>query len=465
MKNGLVFENGELIYYVNDLPKHEGIVKDGNDIYYIGKGGKAVKGVHIVHREMSNGIVERGTYTFGDDYKLVEGSFIAPVKLSRKKKRKFRLTSKVSKWLSIAAALLVAAFVATVAIQEHWISRKYIDWNDNSSPNINSSENVLISLPEFDEPVLLCSESAKQLYDNEIDIVTAVRKGDPYRPFEFEYALGETSADLYISEHKNMSDAKRFFLDKKKNVLKIDNLKTATRYYYTVSVGNDEFSGEFVTADSTRFINIPGAYNTRDIGGYRTLDGKTVKQGLLIRGVEIDGLVEHGYYIPQDELTYIKDTFGFVYDFDLRGPDVYAGDYRSPLEEKVGHAFYNSVMYGEIFKEQAIPILKNIFSDLADPEKYPMYLHCTYGTDRTGTIIYLLQGVLGMSEKDMEREYKMTGYFSSPIAESDYIEVVYSGLQAYEGDTLGEKIVRFLVDTVGVTENEIESIRNILLED
>ena len=70
-----------------------------------------------------------------------------------------------------------------------------------------------------------------------------------------------------------------------------------------------------------------------------------------------------------------------------------------------------------------------------------------------------------MSEEDMEREYKMTGYFISPIAESDYIEVVYSGLQAYEGDTLGEKIVRFLVDTVGVTDAEIESIRNIFLED
>lgn len=470
LKDGLYHENGELVYYKDGVPKHAGAVQIGKDIYYISSKGRAVKGTHIVHGEMANGILKRGTYTFGDDYKLVKGSYIAPKKKkvnkrAASKRRSVKKEGFRQKWKQVKRKPLLIAMLllAAVLVGVLWFAES--GGFPGLSPQAGSQPaalDVRITLPEFEKDVLLCSTAAKQEYDGVLALKTAVEAGDPYRPFVFEYTLANGSGTLFVGEREDLSDALRYPLEENAHSVAIDNLKVDTTYYYKVVVEQKEYFGSFHTAQSNRFVRIPGLVNTRDIGGYSTMDGKKVRQGLLIRGVELDGLVNASYFIPADELEYVKDTFGFVYELDLRGSKIYNGKYTSRLD--VPHRFYGAPMYGEIFNKDYRGALKDIFSDLADPKKYPMYLHCTWGQDRTGTIIFLLQGILNMSVEDMKREYDLTGYVNPALINSNNMDVIISGLNAYEGDTIQEKIVTFLKNEIGITDQEISSIREIFLE-
>ena len=481
MKNGLIEESGKKIYYENGKPVHKGAVKIDGAIYYITHGGVASTGRKRVHSEMTNGLLKSGYYTFDEDGKLIKGSFKASQ--SSKKRRYHRLFKKRSlrkqeKRLMVAIAVLILIIFGMIAYSLFNLSGPDMDPLNDSQV----TETVIVSLPTYDEEVFLCNDFLKPVYTDGVPLSNIANQiSVAYKPYTFqykitltpiaEYKLSDVSAVLRLSESRDFADYKEFTVDPTLRSLSIDNLKTNTTYYYTldVTVPGEEtkhYDDSFKTAKTPRFLSIPNLINVRDIGGYEAAGGKKVKEGMIIRGSEIDGFVKASLVLNKEAFASMRSDFNFVYDMDLRDVILYSepDKYQSALGENVQHKFYTAPEYAGIFNEVFYSSLKEIFTDLADPNKYPMYLHCTYGADRTGTIVFLLQGVLGVDLKDMKNEYALSRFTISGRADA-YLNPIISGVEGYDGDTINEKIVSYLKTTIGVTDQQIDSIRNILLED
>ena len=211
--------------------------------------------------------------------------------------------------------------------------------------------------------------------------------------------------------------------------------------------------------DPTFLVGIRGG---RDIAYLnQTSSNVKVKPGMFYRGSELDGAYYSADYATiteedkQNGVALLNEK-GVVFDMDLRAQNSMCEDV---LGDSVPHKYYDMVFYENVFTEAGKAKVKEVFTDLANPDNYPIYCHCTYGLDRTGTVCYLVEALLGFSDWNLSHDY--CGTIRSNNA--SILRVKNGLIENYEGSTRQEQVTNYLL-SCGVTQEQIDSIRQILLD-
>jgi len=206
------------------------------------------------------------------------------------------------------------------------------------------------------------------------------------------------------------------------------------------------------------------AWNVRDLGGW-ACDGGAVKYGLLIRG---------GKLAAADRDVLVEDL-GIQHDLDLRGREGGGSEdepemTESPLGSDVWYTRtqqYAWYALTPVATWQAY--LRCVFDAVTHRE--PVYFHCTAGADRTGTLACVLEGLLGMSQSDIDKDYELTTFYSGSGSdaaarrrnESDWKGLI-NAINAVSGDSFRDKCVHFAVGTCGMTMADINAYRAAMID-
>lgn len=407
----------------------------------------------------------------------------------KKKKRKAvplpKFMKKKKFWVNVGVVAAAAVLMIGIGLMADHRQKDQTDpgtRNGSSEKQWVEEGSVSVSVTFFGEDVSLLGEGAVKLMDSDTRIPTDHvleslwdddRRLDVSNPVVLNYdisglgaAYAMTGAVIEVSEQEDFRNPILLEQDRHARSVKIQNLKTDTDYFYRVTIrltGEKSVAvqGSFRTERSARILTVDGAANVRDMGGWKNSNGQSVRQGMIYRGSELDGAVEPGYKLTAAGLEEMLRHFGIRTELDLRSEtdNVYGTD---TLGAGVEHIYYGMPMYTEIFSDWGRSQMREICAVLADESNYPVYIHCTYGMDRTGTVCALLEALLGLRKEDLLKDYRLSALHHY-VVNQDQFERFLAQLETYDGYSLQEKTENFLL-SAGVTKSEIEQIRGIMLQ-
>lgn len=179
--------------------------------------------------------------------------------------------------------------------------------------------------------------------------------------------------------------------------------------------------------------------NFRDLGGYKTADGRTVKKGLFFRSAHLTDLSQED--IETLKKLNIKHIFDYRNDDEadkypstqienikniripaLKMPSTESDEFDS-VENMVDEFFIKGLAYNRMKDSYyQLPInnesYRNLINLVKDPSMLPILSHCTAGKDRTGVGCSIILMLLGVPREDIIKEYlKSDSYVKEFIQE------------------------------------------------
>ena len=98
----------------------------------------------------------------------------------------------------------------------------------------------------------------------------------------------------------------------------------------------------------------------------------------------------------------------------------------------------------------------------------PIYVHCWGGADRTGASVMCIEGLLGVSEEDLMKDYELTSFSSygtrrrSDKEPHGDIGKCIASVKSLEGETLADRFAQMAING-GLTQENIHKLRNLML--
>jgi hypothetical protein len=225
--------------------------------------------------------------------------------------------------------------------------------------------------------------------------------------------------------------------------------------------------------------------NFRDLGGHRAGNGGRVRRRLLYRSASLDWMTAADAALARDELGLrtVVDLRAAHEVGPLEGHPLFASGverHHAPLSNRIIEAGWECVPpYGVesyvLSLQHARPAIRGALERLATPGALPAVFHCAAGKDRTGIVAALLLELLGVSDEDIEQDYRASKPHLAEVAriagrdprtaDPAQLEVhppALLGTLAWVREHFGGAEAYLLV--AGVSEGAIERLREGLVE-
>lgn len=238
----------------------------------------------------------------------------------------------------------------------------------------------------------------------------------------------------------------------------LSNLKTGVSYKWTLAGPGGSVSRTFRTEESPlRLLRVPGADNVRDLGG-KKVPGGVIRQGLLFRSGSLDGVTSSAEAAIAE--------FGIRTDIDLRGKDELGGRESSPLGGGVSWRNIPFAAYGAMHSAKGKEAFASVFRILLNETNYPAVFHGRDGRDRTGSLSFVLLGLLGCGADDLALDWEASGFKYRNVSWNHALcDSLAESFFKYYGaaSTLQENMMKYVLDC-GFTVEDIEKFQSIMIE-